>query len=58
MLIVSHNGNPIIKKNREIKYTRSLNYFLNQNVDETKQANFATFALKIEHNLSLLQHYK
>ena len=33
------------KKYIEIKYTRSLNYVLNQNVNVTKRARFATFAI-------------
>ena len=58
MLTVSHNhGNPIICM--EIKYMKSLNYVLNQNVNVTKRERFATFAVSIVDNLcSLLQEHK
>ena len=52
MLTVSYNGNLIINY-IEIKFTKNLNYVLNQNVNVTKQA---TFALSI--NLYLLQQHK
>ena len=42
LLTVSGNhGNPIILIYRE-RYTKSLNYVLNQNVNVTKRAQFAT----------------
>ena len=43
----------------EIKYMKSLNYVLNQNVNVTKKERFATFAVSIVDNLcSLLQEHK
>ena len=61
MLTVSHNhGNPIIYKCMEIKYMKSLNYVLNQNVNVTKRERFATFAVSIVDNYLclLLQQHK
>ena len=43
LVIVSHNGNPIMKI--EIKYTKNVNV-LNQNVNMTKRARLATFTVK------------
>ena len=38
-----------------MKYTKSLNYVLDQNVNVTKQAKFATFAISIVENFCLLR---
>ena len=55
MLTVSRNhGYPIIFN----IYTKSLNYVLNQDVDVTKRARFATFATFILDYLCLLQQDK
>ena len=55
MLTVSRNhGYPIIFN----IYTKSLNYVLNQDVDVTKRARFATFDTFILDYLCLLQQYK
>ena len=55
MLAVSHNVNPIIYT----EYTeKNLNNILNQNVNVTKRAKFATFAISIVDILCLLQKYK
>ena len=55
MLVASHNVNPIIYT----EYTeKNLNNILNQNVNVTKRAKFATFAISIVDNLCLLQKYK
>ena len=52
MLAVSDNVNPIIYT----EYTeKNLNSFLNQNVNLTKRAKFASFATSIVDNLCLLQ---
>ena len=42
----------------EIKYTKTLNDVLNQNVNVTKQTGFSTFAIGIVDKLCLLQQYK
>ena len=41
-----------------MKYTKSLNYVLNQNVNVPKRARFATFPLSIVDHFCLLQQYK
>ena len=41
-----------------MKYTKSLNYVLNQNVNVTKRARFATFAISTLDNFCLLQQCK
>ena len=55
MLIVSHNGNPIIYNNYVKKH-----YTTNQKFNVTKRASFAIFAISIVNNLHvcLLQQYK
>ena len=40
------------------KMHKNLNYVLNQNVNVTKQARFATFAITMLDNFCLLQQYK
>ena len=41
-----------------VKYTKILNYVLNQNVNVTKRARFATFTMSIVDNLCLLPQHK
>ena len=55
MLIVSHNGNPIIYNNYVKKH-----YTTNQKFNVTKRASFAIFAISVVNNLHvcLLQQYK
>ena len=57
MHTVSNNGNPIIN-NIKVKYTKSLNYVLNHNVNVTKRPRFATFAISTVDNLCLLQQHQ
>ena len=42
----------------EIKYTKTSNSILNQNVNVTEQTGFSTFAISIVDKLCLLQQYK
>ena len=54
MLTVSHNGNESYIMYRDKIHEKNLENVLNQNVNVTKRANFATFAISIVDNLSLL----
>ena len=51
MLTVSHNHDNLIYC-VEIKYMKSLNNVLNQNVNVTKRVRFVTFAISIVHKFS------
>ena len=54
MLTVSHNGNESYIMYRDKIHEKNLENVLNQNVNVTKRGNFATFAISIVDNLSLL----